>query len=106
MDIQSSSTTTIVAFPKLKKLTFYECRKWKEWEDITAEEEEHSTIMPRLTHLAIGYSSSLTKLPRRVLSKAWPLEELDVSGSMELQQYCREAMNLSHHLPDKKKKKK
>ncbi|KAL8497117.1 hypothetical protein ACS0TY_020699 [Phlomoides rotata] len=79
-----------VAFPKLKTLSFRDCPKWKEWEDITIIEEEHSTIMPCLIVLTIINCNRLTKLPRSLLSKAWPVEKLYIIGSDELQQHCRE----------------
>ncbi|XP_047978637.1 putative disease resistance protein RGA1 [Salvia hispanica] len=51
----SSDDDVVVAFPKLKKLKFYGCSKWEEWEDITEEEEESAaiSIMPCLTQLTI-----------------------------------------------------
>lgn len=77
-------------FPKLKNLTLRDCPKWKKWEDITTEEEKHSNIMPCLTHLIISNCSSLAALPRSLLSKAWPLDNLYITNSEELQQHCRD----------------
>ncbi|KAL7123427.1 hypothetical protein ACP275_01G103800 [Erythranthe tilingii] len=91
----SSSVGTIIgAFPKLKKLTFSSCSKWKEWEDITAEEEneeEHSevtaslSIMPCLTELEITFCIRLRRLPHRLLRKvSSSLKKLDISCSTQL----------------------
>ncbi|KAL8486220.1 hypothetical protein ACS0TY_023066 [Phlomoides rotata] len=85
-----TTNTNFVAFPKLKKLRFELCRKWKEWEDITAEEEESPAfqVMPCLTKLQIyDCCSDLTALPHRLLRKASSLEMLDITASYGLQHY-------------------
>ncbi|KAL8490634.1 hypothetical protein ACS0TY_022580 [Phlomoides rotata] len=84
-----TTNTNFVAFPKLKKLEFYECPNWKEWEDITAEEEESPAfqVMPCLTTLRIEICHGLTALPHRLLRKARSLEMLDITGSYGLQHY-------------------
>ncbi|KAL1538209.1 putative disease resistance protein RGA1 [Salvia divinorum] len=87
LGIESSSDDVVVAFPKLNKLTFYYCKKWEEWEDITEEEEESAaiSIMPCLTRLSIDSCSSLKKLPHRLLRKASSsLRSLNIRGSSEL----------------------
>ncbi|KAL9178023.1 hypothetical protein ABFS82_01G097900 [Erythranthe guttata] len=70
----SSAGTIIGGFPKLKKLTFSFCSKWKEWEDITAEEEHSEVaasllIMPCLKELEITFCNGLRRLPHRLLRK-------------------------------------
>ncbi|XP_042020736.1 putative disease resistance protein RGA3 [Salvia splendens] len=88
LGIESSShDIVVVAFPKLKKLGFFECSKWEEWEDITEEEEESAaiSIMPCLTRLSIIWCGSLKKLPHRLLRKvSSSLLLLNISGSPEL----------------------
>ncbi|KAH6830777.1 hypothetical protein C2S53_014935 [Perilla frutescens var. hirtella] len=71
------------SFQSLKKLKFYDCQKWEEWEDITAEEEESAavSIMPRLTTLHIIKCTGLAKLPYRLLGKAASMEELNLYDS-------------------------
>ncbi|KAL8462166.1 hypothetical protein ACS0TY_032487 [Phlomoides rotata] len=88
LNIQSSSNTFVVAFPKLKNLTFDNCSKWMEWEDITTEEEESATfsVMPCLTELQVKCCDVLTALPHRLLRKALSLVTLNISDSTELQQ--------------------
>ncbi|KAL8490639.1 hypothetical protein ACS0TY_022585 [Phlomoides rotata] len=78
-----TTNTNFVAFPKLKKLKFQLCEKWKEWEDITAEEEESPAfqVMPCLTRLGIDGCADLTALPHRLLRKARSLEILDIPAS-------------------------
>ncbi|KAL8490637.1 hypothetical protein ACS0TY_022583 [Phlomoides rotata] len=84
-----TTNTNFVAFPKLKKLEFYECPNWKEWEDITAEEEESPAfqVMPCLTTLRIEICHGLTALPHRLLRKASSLEMLDIANSYGLERY-------------------
>ncbi|XP_042021070.1 putative disease resistance protein RGA1 [Salvia splendens] len=88
LGIESSShDIVVVAFPKLKQLTFHMCRNWEEWEDVTEEEEESAaiSIMPCLTELTIESCESLKKLPHRLLRKvSSSLLWMDISGSSEL----------------------
>ncbi|KAL8486207.1 hypothetical protein ACS0TY_023053 [Phlomoides rotata] len=73
-----------------KELIFANCEKWKEWEDITTEEEESSAfqVMPYLTTLEIAYCrGGLTALPHRLLRKARSLEILNIHKSFGLQCY-------------------
>lgn len=82
----SSTSDDVVAFPKLKGLTFSGCHKWWEWEDITAEEEEsvNFSVMPCLTRLSINRCEGMKKLPHRLLRKASSLQMLSVEHSSEL----------------------
>ncbi|KAL8502357.1 hypothetical protein ACS0TY_021484 [Phlomoides rotata] len=84
-----TTSTNVVAFPKLKLLSFIDCGKWKEWEDITTEEEESPAfqIMPCLTTLQIVYNYDLTALPHRLLRKARSLERLKIIASYGLEHY-------------------
>ncbi|KAL8502356.1 hypothetical protein ACS0TY_021483 [Phlomoides rotata] len=84
-----TTNTNFVAFPKLKELFFEGCWEWKEWEDITAEEEESPAfqVMPCLTTLEIGSCEDLTALPHRLLRKASSLEMLDIHASYGLERY-------------------
>ncbi|KAL8522060.1 hypothetical protein ACS0TY_012276 [Phlomoides rotata] len=79
---------TIIAFPKLKKLNLRCCSNWKEWEDITVEEEEcaASSIMPCLTQLTVYSCDGLRMLPHRLLRKVSSLKTVDISYSTELKQ--------------------
>ncbi|KAL8486210.1 hypothetical protein ACS0TY_023056 [Phlomoides rotata] len=84
-----TTNTNFVAFPKLKELRFVNCGKWKEWEDITAEEEESPAfqVMPCLTMLKIEFCRGLTALPHRHLRKASSLEILNIPLSYGLERY-------------------
>ncbi|KAL1538195.1 putative disease resistance protein RGA1 [Salvia divinorum] len=87
LGIESSCDDVVVAFPKLRMMTFFHFYKCEEWEDITEEEEESAaiSIMPCLTYLSIQWCSSLKKLPHRLLRKASSsLRSLDISRSSEL----------------------
>ncbi|KAL8486224.1 hypothetical protein ACS0TY_023070 [Phlomoides rotata] len=87
-----TTSTNFVAFPKLKKLRFEMCGKWKEWEDITAEEDESPAfqVMPCLTVLKFVYCRGLTALPHRLLRKARSLEMLYIPRSFGLKRYTNE----------------
>ncbi|KAJ9692792.1 hypothetical protein PVL29_011739 [Vitis rotundifolia] len=66
----SSST---IAFPNLKKLTFHNMEEWEKWE-IKEEEEEERSIMPCLSYLEIQKCPKLEGPPDHVLQ--WtPLQE-------------------------------
>ncbi|KAL9156977.1 hypothetical protein ABFS82_09G116100 [Erythranthe guttata] len=84
----SVSTSIIGGFPKLEELKFGECSKWKEWEDITAEEEEEDcegvSIMPCLTRLTIRNCEALKKLPQRLMRKVSSSKRLTIRGSDQL----------------------
>ncbi|KAL8557670.1 hypothetical protein ACS0TY_004948 [Phlomoides rotata] len=85
LNVQSSSNTNVIAFPKLKKLKFSFCENWTEWEDITEEEEECAgfQVMPCLTELEIILCKRLTALPHRLLRKT-SLKTFNISRSTEL----------------------
>ncbi|KAL7140231.1 hypothetical protein ABFS83_09G108000 [Erythranthe nasuta] len=80
----SSSPNIVIGFPKLKTLEFELCFGWKEWEDISAEEENYS-IMPCLNKLAIKSCERLRALPKRLVRKLCSSSlsgnGLDISGS-------------------------
>ncbi|XP_047941311.1 putative disease resistance RPP13-like protein 1 [Salvia hispanica] len=92
LGIESASNDDVVAFPKLKELTFVMCPEWEEWEDITEEEEisAASIMMPCLTVLSINSCKSLKELPHRLLHKAASaFKLLDTEGSTELSKTYR-----------------
>ncbi|KAL7139563.1 hypothetical protein ABFS83_09G061100 [Erythranthe nasuta] len=103
-----SSSSNTIAFPKLKKLQFRNCRRWREWEDITAEEEHSAAValMPCLTELIIRNCWELAKLPHRLLRKASTLESLHIYGSTQLERFYVErkgqpwkSISISHQNP-------
>ncbi|PIN06863.1 Apoptotic ATPase [Handroanthus impetiginosus] len=82
------SSSVVIGFPKLKTLWLKFCSRWKEWEDITAEEATNSafSIMPCLKELKI-VASGLTTLPHQLLRKASALENLTIVGSLHLSEH-------------------
>ncbi|PIM99007.1 hypothetical protein CDL12_28503 [Handroanthus impetiginosus] len=81
------SSAVVIGFPKLKKLSFRLCYRWKEWEDVTAEEAMNTalSIMPCLQELYID-ACEITALPHRLLHKASALEHLKIRDSSYLSQ--------------------
>ncbi|KAL0441426.1 UNVERIFIED_CONTAM: putative disease resistance protein [Sesamum radiatum] len=90
-DGSTPATGVVIRFPKLKKLSFRCCSSWKEWEDITAEEEANPafSIMPCLREFKIDFCG-LTALPHRLLRKASSLEHLTVWDSFHLSERYEE----------------
>ncbi|EYU45438.1 hypothetical protein MIMGU_mgv1a000800mg [Erythranthe guttata] len=76
LGITTTTTTSIIGgFPKLEELLFEDCPEWKEWEDITAEEDcDGVSIMPCLTELIINCCDGLTELPQRLMRKPQALK--------------------------------
>ncbi|XP_019190073.1 PREDICTED: putative disease resistance protein RGA3 [Ipomoea nil] len=56
-----------VAFPKLKKLSFFSCGKWEEWEDF--KEEATIIIMPCIRELKLQHCTKLKTVPHHLLSR-------------------------------------
>ena len=71
-----------IAFPKLKKLTFHDMKEWEKWE---VKEEEEKSIMSCLSYLKILGCPKLEGLPDHVLQRT-PLQELVITDSDILQQ--------------------
>ena len=77
-----------IAFPKLKKLTFQDMKEWEKWEvkeEEEEEEEEEKSIMSCLSYLKILGCPKLEGLPDHVLQRT-PLQELVIADSDFLQQ--------------------
>jgi len=82
----SSSSNTIIAFPKLKSLSFGEMEEWEEWEGGEGGNEDKTNIsistiiMPSLRSLEIAYCPKLKALPDYVLQST-TLEQLIIDDS-------------------------
>nr|GMD09418.1 putative disease resistance protein RGA3 [Ipomoea batatas] len=57
-----------VAFPKLKKLHFYDCPEWEEWEDFKQEATTIIIIMPCIRELQLRDCGKLKTVPHHLLS--------------------------------------
>jgi hypothetical protein len=84
-EMTSSSSNTIIAFPKLKSLSFYSMEKWEEWEGGEGGNEDktnifNSIIMPSLRSLEIIGCPKLKALPDYVLQST-TLEQLTIEFS-------------------------
>jgi hypothetical protein len=93
-EMTSSSSNTIIAFPKLKSLSFYGMRKWAEWEGDGGEGEGgirgtnisiSTIIMPSLRYLKIWNCPKLKALPDYVL-RSTTLEQLTITDSPILEE--------------------
>nr|XP_023874913.1 putative disease resistance protein RGA3 [Quercus suber] len=80
------TTSSKIAFPKLKRLGFYGLTKWEDWYDWTSW-KECSLIMPNLGCLTIEYCPKLKALPH--LLQTATVQELIISGCPQLEQRCR-----------------
>jgi len=84
-EMTSSPSNTIIAFPKLKSLTFMDMENWEEWEGGEGENEDktnifNSIIMPSLRSLEIVGCPKLKAVPDYVLQST-TLEQLKISFS-------------------------
>ncbi|KAK9923498.1 hypothetical protein M0R45_031914 [Rubus argutus] len=57
----ATATPTVIAFPKLKQLYFFEMENWEEWEGVG--DDCQVTIMPCLSSLSIELADKLKQLP-------------------------------------------
>ena len=78
-----TSSNTIIAFPKLKRLSFYNMTNWEEWEG--GEEGNEDKIMSSLRYLHFWYCPKLKALPDYVF-RSTTLEELRIRGSPILEE--------------------
>jgi hypothetical protein len=86
-EMTSSSSNTIIAFPKLKSLTFRFMEEWEEWEGGNEDKTNISisTIMPSLRSLRIIGCYKLKALPDYVLQST-TLEQLRIFNSPILEE--------------------
>ncbi|CAI0548586.1 unnamed protein product, partial [Linum tenue] len=93
----------IIAFPKLKLLSFSWMWDWEVW-DLEGDDQEAGilssmTVMPRLRHLELEYCTILEKVPDVLLQKT-TLEELTINhsgglGSCQSKELYRESAALT-----------
>ena len=79
--------SSVIAFPKLKHLKFYDMEEMEKWDYGTAIKGE-IIIMPRLSSLQILRCLKLKALPDHLLQKT-TLQELWISGCPILKERCR-----------------
>ncbi|KAJ6856122.1 disease resistance protein RGA3 [Populus alba x Populus x berolinensis] len=88
---EMTSSNTIIAFPKLKSLSFFEMKKWEEWEGGEGGNEDKTNIsistiiMPSLRSLTIINCPKLKALPDYV-RQSTTLEKLAIGGSSILEE--------------------
>ncbi|XP_044482958.1 putative disease resistance protein RGA4 [Mangifera indica] len=81
-DGASSSSTSVILFPKLKVLEFSTIIEWEEW-------DYGNTILPCLASLSISYCGKLRALPDGLLQGAKKLQHLEISESNLLEEHYR-----------------
>ncbi|XP_031269824.1 putative disease resistance protein RGA3 [Pistacia vera] len=77
-----SSSSSVIHFPKLKVLEFWEIYEWEEW-------DYGNTIMPCLVSLSINRCGKLNALPDGLLQGATKLEHLQFFQSSLLEERYR-----------------
>ncbi|KAL6195716.1 hypothetical protein ACLB2K_031334 [Fragaria x ananassa] len=80
----SSSSSGIISFPKLKKLSLEGMRSLEEWKGVEEDKSENITIMSCLDELEIVYCEKLKALPDFLWCT--PLQDLYIHSSPVLQQ--------------------
>ncbi|KAI9162059.1 hypothetical protein LWI28_023389 [Acer negundo] len=87
----SSSSSSLIFFPKLNRLILEKLQNWEDWEyEIT----EDFAIMPCLSFCDIAFCRKLKALPNHFLQAA-SLERLNIYGCPVLMQWAE----IYHHLP-------
>ena len=81
--IGETRQTSIISFPKLKRLGFQAMEQWEEWEGVE-EDSSKITIMPSLLNLQIWGCSKLKALPNFLWKT--PLRELNIWDCRNLAQ--------------------
>ncbi|KAL5787449.1 hypothetical protein ACOSP7_004398 [Xanthoceras sorbifolium] len=72
IECENTSSSSLVIFPKLKHLVFYNMKEWEEWDFVIGREGEDDrvTIMPSLHSLEIDSCPKLKVLPKQLLQRA------------------------------------
>ncbi|GLT28409.1 hypothetical protein SLA2020_033480 [Shorea laevis] len=83
----SPSSSSILAFPNLKSLTFESMVEWEEW-DYESRGEEDTTIMPRLSSLTVKFCGELKMLPDYILQST-TLQELTLTSCSIISKRCK-----------------
>ncbi|KAJ6295211.1 hypothetical protein OIU78_023262 [Salix suchowensis] len=85
---EMTASNTIIAFPRLKTLSFYPMREWEEWEG-EGRRNEDKTIMPSLRSLVIWGCPKLKALPDYIYQST-TLEKLVIGQSPILEEQFKE----------------
>ncbi|KAF9660614.1 hypothetical protein SADUNF_SadunfUnG0007700 [Salix dunnii] len=87
-EMRASPSNTIIAFPRLKTLSFWDMREWEEWEG-EGRRNEDKTIMPSLLSLRILGCPKLKALPDYIFQST-TLEKLRIYQCPILEEQLKE----------------
>ncbi|KAK9214451.1 hypothetical protein WN944_006443 [Citrus x changshan-huyou] len=94
----TSSSSSVIAFPKLKSLKIEDLDELEEW-NYRVTRKENISIMPRLSSLEIDCCSKLNVLPDHLLQTT-TLQELSIRGCPILEErYRGEDYHMISHIP-------
>ncbi|KAM5578417.1 hypothetical protein ABKV19_008634 [Rosa sericea] len=85
----SSSSSSLILFPKLKSLEFWHMEEWEEWEGVGGDFQNNITIMPSLSRLDFQLCYKLGTLPD-FLRKTPLLQRVIIQGCPILEDRVRD----------------
>ncbi|KAJ4718000.1 Disease resistance protein [Melia azedarach] len=92
----SSSSLSVVFFPKLKSLEFWDMEEWEEWDyEITRRGVEDIAIMPCLNSVRLGYCPKLKAFPNHLLQTTLEKIKIVMCPTLEISETFNTIIN--HH---------
>ncbi|KAG5225112.1 disease resistance NBS-LRR family protein [Salix suchowensis] len=89
LGMEATAADSIIAFPRLKSLTFWWLEKWEEWEGEGRRNEDKTIIMPSLRSLSIAVCLKLKALPNYIYQST-TLEKLYINNCPILKEQFKE----------------